>query len=373
MNIGFDAKRAFNNKTGLGYYSRWVMNSLSEYYPENNYYAYTPRINPEVMVNGEQNITVRMPRSWFHRTFHQFWRTLALPSYLKNDNIEVYHGLSNELPSSIGMSSKIRKIVTIHDLIFLRYPAYYNFMDRKIYLKKVKHACDTADVIIAISEYTANDLVNILGIPRSKIQVVYQNCPDVYKQVFSENAIQQVKQKYFIKNPYLLCVSTIEPRKNQELLVKAFDQIEDKDLSLVIVGKDESYYALQLKEYLHKRKLEERVKIVSYVQVDDLPKLYQGATGFVFPSKIEGLGLPVLEALHSKVPVLTTAGTSMQEIAQNAALYYEKDNLHDLQKQLHTLVYDSTVRSTLIHNAAQQVALFDSQKLCQQMINIYTN
>src|SRR3569832_395054 len=160
MKIGYDAKRAFLNQSGLGNYSRTLIKSLSQYYPENKYVLFTPKTGDNYFVDyveKQKNISIVKPTKLLDRFFRSWWRSYGITKLLTESNIEVYHGLSNELPFNIA-EFKGKKIVTIHDLIFLRYPEYYSAADRAIYDRKVKSACDNADVVIAISEQTKRDI-----------------------------------------------------------------------------------------------------------------------------------------------------------------------------------------------------------------------
>src|SRR5690554_1012496 len=158
MKIGFDAKRYFHNNTGLGNYSRDLVRILSGYYPENTYYLYNtkPNIERSVLINTKHTIE-RLPSSFFAKKFKSIWRMAGIKKQLKKDGIHIYHGLSGEIP--INLPDKIKSVVTIHDLIFMRYPHLYSFFDRKIHFWKFKYAAKHADYVIAISEQTKKDII----------------------------------------------------------------------------------------------------------------------------------------------------------------------------------------------------------------------
>ena len=137
MRIAFDAKRAFNNTSGLGNYSRYTISSLCKSYPEHSYHLYTPSINKGVDFQSPHNTELSLPENFFAKQFTSYWRSVGLKKRLKRDKIDLYHGLSNELPLGISKSG-IKSVVTIHDLIFMRLPELYKSFDRKVYLKKTK-------------------------------------------------------------------------------------------------------------------------------------------------------------------------------------------------------------------------------------------
>ncbi|MGB0930862.1 MAG: glycosyltransferase [Chitinophagales bacterium] len=185
MKIGFDAKRAFFNNTGLGNYSRTLIKSLVKYYPDNQYTLYSPKSiegSPFAEMQNFKNIEVKTPQTRFQKLLGgSLWRSLQLGNPIKDDQLDIYHGLSHELPRNIHRSRpQTKSIVTIHDLIFLRYPELYSKVDTLIYRQKWKHACQQADKVIAISEQTKSDTIEFLGIEANKIEVVYQSCHPVF-------------------------------------------------------------------------------------------------------------------------------------------------------------------------------------------------
>ena len=158
MKIGFDAKRAFLNATGLGNYSRNTLYALRLYFRENDYILFTPEVKEELF-KGYHQFKVVSPQNLVVKKLNSLWRSLFLVSLAKRYEVDIYHGLSNELPKGIRKSG-IPSVVTIHDVVFMRYPEFYNPVDRKIYFKKVKHACKSASRIIAISKQTQNEYYN---------------------------------------------------------------------------------------------------------------------------------------------------------------------------------------------------------------------
>ena len=207
MNIGFDAKRAFYNNTGLGNYSRDTIRILSNYFAENNYFLYTPKAikNDRLSYLHQENIHVRTPKRIIDKSLRSLWRTSAIKRDLVKDNIELFHGLSHELPIGIEKTN-IKTVVTIHDLIFLRYPQFFNAIDNKIYYQKFYHSCNLADKIIAVSEQTKKDIINFFNISPEKIDVVYQGCNEVFKKPQPNGMFDLTRKTYHIPNQYLLYV-----------------------------------------------------------------------------------------------------------------------------------------------------------------------
>ena len=371
MRIGFDAKRAFNNHTGLGNYSRFVLDALLTNHSEHQYFLYTPKQLEEYKnIANTDHALIRLPQGSFYQKFHSLWRTFGLITNLKSDHIDVYHGLSNELPSRIS-SSGIKSVVTIHDLIFKRFPHFYKKSDRIIYEKKSKVACNNADKIIAISMQTKRDIVGFYDIDDSKVEVIYQDCHPRFHVKADTTTKQEVRQKHHLNFPYILSVGTFESRKNQLTLLRAFHQMEgNKDVHLVLTGRPTDY-AEQLYAFVKDNQLENRVHFLTDVQHQELPALYQMAELFAYPSIFEGFGIPILEALHSETPVLTSRGSCFAEAGGAAALYTDADDPAEMANGMYELLSNSETRQRLDQKRSEQLQKFSSKLIGQQLIDLY--
>jgi glycosyltransferase involved in cell wall biosynthesis len=371
MLIGFDAKRAFTNTSGLGNYSRFVISSLAKIYPQDSYILYTPRVNNQFKDFYPKNaqVTITQPKGW-QKKVGSLWRVLGLSSRLKQDHIDIYHGLSNELPVNIK-SSGVKTVVTIHDLIFLRFPELYKPIDRAIYKYKFKSACQQADIVVAISEQTKQDLIDFFGIPSEKIKVIYQDCDAVFHEPTSEGFKIEVAEKYNLPSNYILSVGTHEPRKNQLNLLKAW-HTSASALDLVFVGK-QTAYTDQLIAYIEQEKLNQRVHFLPYIQFQELPAIYQMAHIFAYPSLFEGFGIPIVEALNSGVPVITSSGSCFKEAGGEAAMYVspDKDQVMNLAVAIQQLSGNSAHREEMIRKGYQHALLFRPERTIKQLHKLY--
>ena len=233
MKIAYDAKRFFHNTSGLGNYSRDLVRILAKYFPENEYFL----INKNQSERGKE--ILKMPNVHFSPTSKGFLsRQLKAGKDAQNLGVDIFHGLSGELPLKWN-NRPIKKIVTIHDLIFERFPQFYSFFDRKIHFWKFKKAAEQADIIIAISEQTKRDIVDFLKVSEKKIRVVYQGCHQAFKEDFSQEQLSKIKNKYHLPDRFILNVGTIEERKNLLSVVKA---LEGTQIPLVVVGKKTKYH-----------------------------------------------------------------------------------------------------------------------------------
>jgi glycosyltransferase involved in cell wall biosynthesis len=367
MNFGFEAKRVFHNKTGLGNYSRDLVRILSNYFPENNYFLYNPKKNKKTLfVLNNTNVFERNPISKFNQKFKNYWRQNSVVNDLVKDEIALYHGLSGELPSGLAKKG-IKSIVTIHDLIFVRYPKLYSFFDRKIHFYKFKKAAINADLIIAISKQTKKDIITYLNIDPSKIVVVYQGCQDVFKQDYSELNKQLVSKKYNLPQKFVLNVGTIEERKNALTIVKA---IKNLDIDLVLIGK-QTDYADKIYQYIIENKLEKRVHFLKGLSGTDLAIVYQLASVFVYPSVFEGFGIPIIEALYSKTPVITTKNGVFPEAAGPNSLYIEPFDVNDLTDKITLVLQDSSLASKMKEEGWQFVQQFNDEEIAKNIMNCY--
>ena len=367
MNIGFEAKRVFHNKTGLGNYSRDLIRLLSRYSPENNYLLYNPKPSDANLFEANNiNVFEKKPSSSFYTKFYNLWRQRGVKEDLIKDKINIFHGLSGEIP--IGLRAKnIKSVVTIHDLIFVRYPHLYSFFDRKIHFYKFKKAAQQADLVIAISEQTKNDIVEFLKIEASKIKVIYQGCHAVFKKEFSDEEYKNVIAKFNLPKEFILNVGTIETRKNILLAVKAIKNI---DTCLVIVGK-ETAYTNEIKNYISEHNLENKVIFLKGLSLQELAILYKLAQIFVYPSLYEGFGIPIIEALYSRTPVITTQGGVFPEAGGPNSVYIDPTNAIDLEHAIQKLLVDKELCNDMTEKGFEFAQKFNDEIIARQVMNAY--
>jgi glycosyltransferase involved in cell wall biosynthesis len=373
MNIGFEAKRIFTNFTGLGNYGRFIVGSLSSYFPENRYFLYTPRVSnsPEVLsVTERSNVQIIKPEGIFSKgPLASVWRTWGVGSHKTVAALSIFHGLSQELP--VSLPGTVRKIVTVHDLIFLRYPKLYNPIDAKIYSAKVKRACESADRIVAISEQTAIDIQERLGLSNERIRVVYQGCNPAFYERLPDSKIQEVRNKYGLPSEYILSVGTIEERKNILLLVRALSQIpESKRIPVLIVGRQTGYFKVVSAEII-KLGLSKWFIFLGNASFTDFPALYQGAVMFVYPSLFEGFGIPLIEAIASGIPVITSKGSCFLEAAGPASVYVDPADPADLAANIQQVSERTELRKQMTEESFEFIKRFDSEQIAAATMKVY--
>jgi glycosyltransferase involved in cell wall biosynthesis len=367
MNIGFDAKRIFHNRTGLGNYSRDITRIMSEYFPENEYFLYNPKPAPnKLFTPNEINVHEITPRKPFSRVFYNIWRQYGVAKELNRDQIDIFHGLSGEIPVQ-RKGSKIPTLVTVHDLIFLRFPQFYSFFDRNIHKIKHRHACRNADIVVAVSEQTKRDVVQFFGVPEKKVKVIYQGCQDVFKHTYPQVEIEKVRLRVGLPEKYILNVGTVEERKNILAGVKA---IKDIDIHLAIVG-GETPYTQTVKDYITKNKMESKVSFLRGISNEELAMLYQGASLFIYPSLFEGFGIPIIEALFSDTPVITSKGGCFGEAGGAGSLYIDAQKADELREAIVKVLTDSELRERMVLAGREHVKKFSDEFIADQYIGLY--
>ncbi|MBT8762390.1 glycosyltransferase family 4 protein [Desulfohalobiaceae bacterium Ax17] len=371
MNIGFDAKRFFLNRTGLGNYSRSTISILAKYYPEHDYFLYTPKVKEQfTKLLAHHKIQVRTPENFLTRKFHPFWRSIFLGQIIEKDNLHIYHGLSHEIPL-IKKSNKTKLVVTIHDLIFLKHPELYSKFDILAYTFKYKKSCQNAHLIVAISEQTKKDIIEYFNINEQKIKVIYQSCdPNFYAPV-SAGEKEKVKKKYHLPDNFILYVGALAPRKNLITLLRALSLVpEEIRVPLVLVGQGKTYKQ-KLVQKIHELKLDNKVKFLDFVPTNDLPALYQQATVFVYPSLYEGFGIPILEALFSNTPVITSKGSCFREAGGTSSIYVDPHSPEELAQALGKVIKDEELRQQMASIGYSHAQKFHQENVAKKLMQAY--
>ena len=378
MNIGFDAKRAYHNSTGLGHYSRTLIRLLASHYPEHEYYLYNPK--PSSVFNlEEKNIHERRPSSPIDRFFSSAWRSSWVKKDLKRDGINLYHGLSHEIPVGIQRTG-IKSVVTMHDLIHERYPNQYSAVDVKIYSKKFRYACANADHIVAISNQTRDDLLQYYVVPAEKITVCYQSCSPAFAKRIDEAEKFRIAAKYGLPPKFFLYVGSIIERKNLMNVCKAMYILRNEiEIPLVVVG-DGGKYKQKVRDFLLQHHLENKVifladgkssKDPGYVTGRDLPAIYQSAVCLIYPSFFEGFGIPVLEALWSRLPVITSNVSCLPEAGGDAAFYANPDSAEQIADGMKQIYTNEDLSKKMVEKGLLHAQKFAPEKYASNMIDIY--
>lgn len=359
MKIAYDAKRFFRNTSGLGNYSRDLIRILADYYPENEYHLLFKD------KNGRGGDILEKPNVFFDKISKGFLaRQTQMGFDAQQIDADIFHGLSGELPFA-WKDKKIRKIVTIHDLIFVRYPKFYSFFDRLIHFYKFKKAVDMADLVIAISEQTKRDIIEFLRIDEDKIRVVYQGCHHLFKENIDTETLNNIKSKYNLPNRFILNVGTIEERKNILSVVKA---LQGTDIPLIIIGKKTKYH-IEIEKELIRNPI--KIQFLEGVSIQELAGIYRLADIFVYPSLFEGFGIPIIEALYSNTVVVTSNTSSLTEAGGSDSVYINPLDIKDIRAKLLFLWENESERERRAEKGKIFVQKFNDDIIAKNLMDVY--
>lgn len=373
VKIGFDAKRAAQNRTGLGNYSRFVLRILAAWAKDAECELYIPNPARERLlgdVAATAAMTKHYPDGWWRRV-RSAWRTWGITRRLRADGIDLYHGLSNELPLNIRRGG-VPSVVTVHDLIFVHCPQYYKPVDRMLYSYKYRRACLNADRVIAVSRFTKDDIVKYWHIDPDKIDVVYQGCDKAFAADIPAEKLAEVRRRYDLPERFVLFVGSIEERKNAELIVNALWLLKRQGLQVnaVLAGRS-TPYCERLKRHVAELGLTDSCRFLHGVPFADLPSVYRLASVFVYPSRIEGFGIPMLEALTSGVPAIGCTGSCLEEAGGPDSVYVDPDDAASLAREIRSLLTDDARRRRMIECGLAYARHFDDERLCADLTAVY--
>ena len=375
MNVIIDGQSLLGKRTGIGRYTYCLAEALRDRPDTRVFVLFNQLIRINRFKALTQEIKVRYANVRYpYKVIRRFWKPnffyqIPIDIGLKWTNEDtVFHGTNFvTLPTR-----KARKVITIHDLAFMLYP---ETTDEKIYrhhMKWVPYSAHEADHIIAVSEHTKQDIMKLLGVSESKISVVY-SAADARFQPQSKENIASARQKYRLPERYVLYVGTLEPRKNIPVLLEAFALAKRKDRfpeKLVIVGaKGWKYHPIF--ETVRKSRLQEDVIFTEYVNEEDLPAIYGGASLFAFPSLYEGFGLPVLEAMQAGVPVLASDISSIPEVAGDAAVLISPHSVEGWSENISQILQDEELRLQLKNKGLERSRRFSWRRVAEETIEVY--
>lgn len=372
ITIGFDAKRIVRNRTGLGAYGRTLVNDLTDrnqgqwdlrlYAPDQG----ADDLRQQIRLTEDTRFVY--PEGTPNRLRRDFWRMKGIVGQLKKDGVDLYHGLTGELPCGLAKAG-IKGVVTIHDLIFMRHPEYYHWIDTQIYQWKFRVACKEAQRIIAISECTKRDIMELGGVDEDRIDVVYQSCNPRYSQPLSHDRLQATADAYRLPKRFMLSVGTIEQRKNLMLAMNALALLPE-DIHLVAVGR-QTAYAGQVAREARKKGLSGRLHLLSGISDTHLQAIYQMAEVFVYPSRYEGFGIPVIEAIFSGLPVVACSGSCLEEAGGPHNLYVAPDDTEGMAQAVRLMMKGAPGREQRIAGSLEYVQRFRGTDTAAEVAGIY--
>ncbi len=370
LRIGFDATAAVSQGGGIGRYTRELLRALAAVDPATSYRVFfASRTQPHPLPPLPPNFHVtRLP---FHDIWlARLWQRLQapLPADLVTGPIDIFHSPDFTLPP---VRQGTRTLLTVHDLSFVRDPASAAPGLRDYLNVVVPRSVARADHILADSAATRADLVELYHTPPEKITVLYCGLHDSFRAVTDPAALAAVRARYGLgAAPFILAVSTLQPRKNYLRLIQAFARLPELDINLVFAGGKGWLYDEIFAE-VERQRVQRRVIFAGFVADADLPALYSAARVLAYPSLYEGFGLPMLEAMACGTPVVASTASCLPEVAGDAARLVAPTDVDALAAALAQVVTDETLRADLVAKGRARAAQFSWEASARQLLGVY--
>ena len=372
MRVGIDATPAVTQGAGIGRYTRELLRALAAQDTTTDYrliYAASAASLRHPLPPFPPNFkTRRLPLHdiWLARVWHR--ARLPLPVDWLTGRVDLFHSPDFTLPP---VTRGTRTLLTVHDLSFIRDPESAVPVLRAYLNKVVPRSVARADHVLADSQATRQDLMELYGTRPEKITVLYSGVDERFRPVRDPAALSAVRTRYGLgEAPFVLAVGTLQPRKNYVRLIQAFAQLPFPEMRLVLAGGRGWLFDAIFAE-VERLHLRERVLFPGFAADEDLPALYSAARVLAYPSLYEGFGLPILEAFACGTPVVTSAASSMPEVAGDAALLVDPTDVEALCEALAAAISDEALRAALNEKAKTRLALFGWEKSARQMLEIY--
>lgn len=352
MKIAIDVQTTLGQKTGFGFYVENLVENLERVDRRNSYIKLRPQ--------GETDFK-SIDRWW--------WDQVQVPRLAKQAGVDLLHQPAFSAPVLYGGPV----VVTLHDLIAIRFGADIPRGSRLYFGKWMPFSYRFADHIIAVSEHTKKDVIDVLGIPEEKITVIYEAADESFQPIRQANQLNRVKQKYGTGDQFILHVGTINPRKNLEFLVRVFAQVRTKirnGWKLVITGKKGWYYD-GLFAAVKELGLEDAVVFTGYIPDEDKPVLYSAASITAFPSVYEGAGLPPVESMLCGTPVVSSNTSSLPEMVGEGGILLAPDDTDGWVKALVRLMRDPALRRDWGNRGRHQARRFSWERTARETIKVY--
>lgn len=374
MIVGIDVTAALTQGGGIGRYTRELVQALVAVDNTNHYRFFSakppaglPVPDPLPQANHVTYRPAPLDERWLYRLWYRL--RLPLPVQWVTGQLDLFHSPDFVLPPVNG---RIPTLLTVHDLSFVHYP--HVFPERLVsYLNQVvPWSIGRATHVLADSEATRNDLLAIWQVPPEKVSVLYSGVHERFRPVTDAAQITAVRQKYKLAEwPYLLSVGTLQPRKNYQMLIRAFAPLADKVPHHLVISGGKGWLYDEMLAEVARQGLAERVHFIGFVDDVDLPALYSEADLFVFPSLYEGFGLPLLEAMGCGTAVLTSNSSSLPEVAGDAAQELPPDDQAVWTEAMQALLVDVARRRALEQAGKSQAARFSWQESARRLLKIY--
>lgn len=368
MNIGIDCRLPTYQMGGISQYTIHLIQALGELAGEDHYKIFHSIKEGRTFLPNE---TYGFSRSNLLTPCHHRLERYALALELVNHRLEVFHS-PDFIPPSFGAA---RRIITVHDLTFLYFPELLTPQSRRYYSGQIEWAVKSADHIIADSEATRVDLIDLLGVYPQKVTTIHLAANPIFAQIYNDHDIQQTTKSYDVGKGFILAVGTLEPRKNIPVLLHAYKRLRNDfniSVPLVLVGMKGWLYE-SIFQLISDLELVEHVIHLGGVSDVQLAHLYRAAAVFAFPSRYEGFGLPALEAMHGGCPVVASNRGSLPEVVGEAGILLEPDDVDSWTQTLYLVLTQNELSDQLRKAGFDQARIFTWEKTAAATQDIYEN
>lgn len=363
MRIGIDARLVYYHQAGIGQYILRLTQALAQIDPDDQFTIFKSRKDPTTIVRQSN---FKSERLWTpnHHRFERFTMSMELSPF----TLDVLHSPDFIPPARMRCPS----VITVHDLAFLLYPRFLTRESARYY-GLVDLAARQADHIIAVSESTKRDTVRLLGVPENKITVIHEAAHPIFSPMTNEIELARVREHYRLPNNFILFVSTVEPRKNLPMLLRAFKRLRDnyKSNAVLAVAGNRGWLFEQVDQVLAELNLEDAVRFLGGVPNEELVYLYNAAKLFVFPSFYEGFGLPPLEAMACGTPVIVSNVSSLPEVVNDAGLLIHPEDVEELTVAMWRVLSDENLRNELRAKGLRRAQTFSWQRAAKETLAVY--
>lgn len=372
--IGIDVTSAIVQGGGIGRYTRELIQALAQVptVHQLRFFSAKPPANPPVRdpLPSSSHIQYRsapLDERWLYRLWYRL--RLPLPVQLVLGRLDLFHSPDFVLPPVAG---GIPTLLTVHDLSFAHYPEVYPEPLVRYLNQVVPWSVGRATHILADSEATRGDLVSLWGVPQGKVSVLYSGVHERFQPVEEEGVLTAVRRKYNLgSQPYIFTVGTVQPRKNYQMLIRAFAPVAAQWPHQLVIAGGKGWLMEEMMAEVGRQGLEERVRFIGFADDGDLPALYSGAALFVFPSLYEGFGLPLLEAMQCGVPVISSDASCLPEVAGKATVLLSPYDEVGWTGAMGRLLGDGQERVRLVGAGFRQARQFRWEQGARQLLGVY--
>lgn len=371
MRIGFDLRPFLREETGVGVYFKKLLFALAKIDRTNEYFLFSSSTKDRFDPHGvppfakKKSIDLRIPVKAINFMWFKWgWPTLDL---FFRTGLDLTHS-----PTPFPLPTRGKKIVTVHDLFFLDFPEITDLNSGRVYPRGFHKSLQEADGVVAVSCHTAQQLLERFELDEGKIKVIHHGIDLKDWAADEHESLERTKDSLDLPEDFLLFVGAQEPRKNLPCLLKALSSVHERyrKTPLVLVGR-KGKDSVKIEKNIRELGLGPWVRMTGYVNEAKLRHVYQLASAFVFPSFVEGFGIPLLEAMASGLPVVTSRSSALPEIAQDAAVYADPHDHLDLAAKIIQVLEDESLKEKLVSAGRNRVLSFSWDRAASETLAFY--